>query len=306
MAPLDIFVIPELLENILVNLPVCDLLFNAQRVSKEWKSIVKRSPRIQKTLFMKSSQTSQDENQYTKNKILGGILGNFFSLYFTSDEPDDFTMAHSQSSKIDLSEFDYQLRFHYRPIWLADNASWRSMFVSQPPITRVHWHMDIGWDPMFFDCEKGMPTMAAELHFPEGLRMGDYYDLIVATLGIRTVKWPSLRPPKQSRGQHPSVPPLPPLTVAQWNKERMGAAEKDGALLISQVVYRRDIFAPPGARDDWWPRTDLREKYHKRLVKLEKREPDPNALLRYKYTALDPQSTSSMDQFLQAVTTLAP
>lgn len=80
------------------------------------------------------------QKQYTKNIILEGILGNFFSMYYTSDESDDFTMAHSRSSHTDLPGLDYQINVQYRPVWLADNASWRSMYVSQLPITRLHWH----------------------------------------------------------------------------------------------------------------------------------------------------------------------
>ncbi|KAK4899013.1 hypothetical protein LTR27_003745 [Elasticomyces elasticus] len=54
-TPLDI---PELLENILMNLPLRDILFS-QRVCRMWQESIKQSPNIQEVLFLRTTSESR-------------------------------------------------------------------------------------------------------------------------------------------------------------------------------------------------------------------------------------------------------
>ncbi|XXH01750.1 hypothetical protein Hte_008111 [Hypoxylon texense] len=268
----EVFEVPELLEMIIVNLPASDILSNAQIVSKAWYSVTKGCPTIQRILFQRESDNSFDNARYTKNMLLASMFSDFFNMVWSSDVDD--SMKHG-STYIDLSELDYAMDLDFRPLWLAANASWRTMHIAQPSITKVHWqvHRDCGTKGA--EGWKELPAVVAEFDFPDGLRMGDYYDLIVATRGCRS------------------------------DNDQLAAADRDRALLVKQVIYKEDRFAPSGAREDWWRPVDLTEKYHANLTKLEKREWVHGAIVPFNYVELEAQTPSAMNQFLQAATTLA-
>ncbi|KAG4217112.1 hypothetical protein PC116_g34407, partial [Phytophthora cactorum] len=86
-----------------------------------------------------------------------------------------------------MAGLTWHFNYEFQLKWLVNNASWRGMLVSQPPIKKVHWQI---WRQDQSDLRIFLPQTLVELEFPEGLRMGDYYDLILGTRGSHEIIWP--------------------------------------------------------------------------------------------------------------------
>ena len=75
----DIFLIPEILEQILSWLPEKDLLLN-QRVSTVWKDVIRTSPTLQYNLFFRADvfppgePISSDLTTIKWNPLLGSLM----------------------------------------------------------------------------------------------------------------------------------------------------------------------------------------------------------------------------------------
>ncbi|KAK5729796.1 hypothetical protein LTR17_011664 [Elasticomyces elasticus] len=116
--------VPELLENVLLYLPLRDIV-QAQRVSKHWLDSIKSSPRIQQALFLraKSSQVRQ-----TACPVIG------------------FQVTSNGNSKEAYALPTTGVNLIIRPgsTWQAaktvDQSSLGDMFVSQPPLYELHIH----------------------------------------------------------------------------------------------------------------------------------------------------------------------
>lgn len=128
MAVTSVFGTPELLETILLELPIKDLLINAQRVDKTFNGTIQASAKLQQALFFKPLpgkplnfekttppqwlESPDDERYHT-------VLANPFYNSLRSillATPGDHPIRPS--------------RLLQRP-----EASWRRMLVTQPPIT---------------------------------------------------------------------------------------------------------------------------------------------------------------------------
>ncbi|KAK4695762.1 hypothetical protein P7C71_g2045, partial [Lecanoromycetidae sp. Uapishka_2] len=77
MASSKIFLIPEILEMILVQLPERDLLLD-QRVNKTWQGVIKTSPQLQRKLFFTADIIPIDTDQRVAsgakwNPLLGKV-----------------------------------------------------------------------------------------------------------------------------------------------------------------------------------------------------------------------------------------
>lgn len=135
----QVFAIFELLEKICLELPIKDLLVNAQRVCKTWREIITQSVKLQQALFLaplpgpslqfmsKSGpktwqQDGNDSNSYT-------MFGNPFSSIIRITRRED---------TLD------------RP-----NSSWRRMLVSQPSI-RVSAYLSSKGDSKGFEFPQFM------------------------------------------------------------------------------------------------------------------------------------------------------
>lgn len=55
---------PELLETILLHLDMTTLLVSAQRVSRQWMSVIRASPKIQQALFFRSISSPSETLQF--------------------------------------------------------------------------------------------------------------------------------------------------------------------------------------------------------------------------------------------------
>lgn len=166
MAMQNTLSLPELLENIISHLPEEDILCNAQRVSRHWKTIIDTSPTIQKKIWLQPeeqpaiSPVDYDEDDV---KIFSGT-----PIYprTTLTNPlltrKDDLIAHRQLSR------DFAVRIkpmklygqptghvHFRPnlmmappkiywqtytrnkISPSPLPSWCKMYLSQPPVVTV-------------------------------------------------------------------------------------------------------------------------------------------------------------------------
>lgn len=63
-AEVQALAIPEILESILLQLPLLDLLVNAQRVSHTWKRTIDSSPAIQQVLFFQPTTLESNQNPH--------------------------------------------------------------------------------------------------------------------------------------------------------------------------------------------------------------------------------------------------
>ncbi|MCJ1462008.1 hypothetical protein MMC07_000608 [Pseudocyphellaria aurata] len=120
----------ELLENILLQLPMSDLLF-AQSVCRQWQATVKGLPKVQKALFMHGESEPIDpvENTLLYNRFCGWKIAYSYAI------------GDPVASFIDLSS---------APKYIQHPASsWRKMFLSQPPCEDLKFFTSCGvkrWD----------------------------------------------------------------------------------------------------------------------------------------------------------------
>lgn len=155
--------IPELFETILLGLPTCDLLINAQRVCKDWRTGIKFSKRLQQALFFEPLPGSS--LIWLTEDGLDGEASNLREGWIKADEivhsteftywPDgeiddtletmDYTRCKYYDDEIAANPFieriaaDWQ-RWTARTLdgrLFAREASWRRMLVSQPPVNDV-------------------------------------------------------------------------------------------------------------------------------------------------------------------------
>ncbi|KAI1773447.1 hypothetical protein F4818DRAFT_452919 [Hypoxylon cercidicola] len=249
----------ELLEQILLNLDARDLLVNIQRVSKKWKAVADKSPSIQKARFKRASSTSLTAARYDKNLLLAGILPTFFSCWYHSEGIFDV----ANPGKIDFSD-SFKSRIDprgRRPLWLDKTASWRGMHVAQPPITTLRWH--VRRDGELYS-DRGLPGITVEFNFPTGLRMGEYYDLILGT-AIRRNSHNVFWPDRQNR----HLSGIRGSDADNWRNKQRAAANYDRAILIEQHVSDDE----PSVKVDnlCWGPTNLK-KFDANLAKCERLE----------------------------------
>lgn len=132
----QVLAIPELLESILLYLPVVDVLVNAQRVNRFWNHTMKKSIKLQQAVFLKPlcadvrllnmQSRSLDDASTQKGRA----------------EPDaDRTWI--MQGNIAMNPLACHLKVMSGAIWAAaplhpkymrSEASWRRMLITQPPI----------------------------------------------------------------------------------------------------------------------------------------------------------------------------
>ena len=120
--------IVELLEQILLHLPMRDLLL-AQRVCTRWHSLVTQSKRIQRALYFLPAATPITGLRYPFNPLLACAFADYFyfspfmePIYIASGYLDIILKSTSK-------QWDESIT--------RKEASWRKMLVCQPPATNV-------------------------------------------------------------------------------------------------------------------------------------------------------------------------
>lgn len=147
-----IFGTPELLEMLLLNLPIKDLLVNAQRVCKKWNSTIRDSPKLQQALFF--SPLPGKSVRFLKHTA-SGIR--FWAEHETN--PNIYTVLQNPFQDHLALVWKPSLNTTEKKVRTINdaNASWRRMLVCQPPIEAISYHsLDIHNETglRFSDIEK--------------------------------------------------------------------------------------------------------------------------------------------------------
>lgn len=140
------FAIPELVEIFLEKASI-QVLMNCQRVCNAWKGAIDRSDRLQEALFVRAAASTQ---AIELNPILRSHFAPILAPPVTNDEEwnDEHSSTKemisqncnaSQLSSLPWARDGKALDAKARQAYARPEASWRNMFVSQPPISRLDW-----------------------------------------------------------------------------------------------------------------------------------------------------------------------
>jgi len=128
--PHNIFLINELLENILLHADTRTLLISGQRVCRDWNEMIKASPRLQEHLFLKPSTFPvSDKCHRLRNPLLEDIL---WAQFFLKQQ------QNSESKLADVSRFPLREADRLKlKTYLRKDASWKQMLLQQPPTSSI-------------------------------------------------------------------------------------------------------------------------------------------------------------------------
>lgn len=186
-----VLAIAELFENILAQLPLSDLL-NLQLVSRHWRNVINDSPKLQEKLFFQPTPQHTLELQEPQ---LNSLLKSLFPLFFPQTPFPDPDPSNANSDVLaqpwfqedfpesdDIKELDWFKDDGRRKAVLRPEASWRRMFLTQPP-TRISDFMMSS-----FCCTNdsinypGKIRSSFEHRQQQGATMGLVYDILVLIL----------------------------------------------------------------------------------------------------------------------------
>ena len=125
---LDVF---ELLEMILIQLPIKDLLTHAQRVSRTWRATVKNSTRLQRALFISPVPS-------TPLELIDTTYGSLWVARESNLRP--ITVLENPYYWSILATITYG--HHKAGLYAYAEASWRQMLVTQPPLSVLLYRLD--------------------------------------------------------------------------------------------------------------------------------------------------------------------
>ncbi|RYP41234.1 hypothetical protein DL769_011608 [Monosporascus sp. CRB-8-3] len=148
---------PELLEAILLKLDIRTVISSAQLVNRQWHDLITESPAIQQAIFFKPMDAA--DGAPLRNPLLTELFPPFF------DGPNKVCSAIYAFKELAMAR-EERLADYKR-----EGASWRRMLVQQPPVRELGmwWRVSaMGGDRHTFRRER----------YPEGLRMGELYDLV--------------------------------------------------------------------------------------------------------------------------------
>lgn len=175
----QVFSLPEIVEKILFQLPVRDLLVNAQLVCRGWNTAVK-SPTLQQALFFQLKLENKDyEPRFNP------LLKKVFPPWFSKNQKNAY--AHGKV----FAELDWYSSHEKIADYARKEASWRQMLPVQPPPTTLE--VDAITSAMV-----GRRQSKGKVNFKDGVRMGTLYDYAQKTVSRPIssfwVEWKMFRP----------------------------------------------------------------------------------------------------------------
>ncbi|PYH34726.1 uncharacterized protein BO87DRAFT_425411 [Aspergillus neoniger CBS 115656] len=136
-SPHKIVLIPEVLEQVLVELDATTLLLS-QRVCHLWNSLIETSPTLQRALFFRPEKQSPTEDQNPKrttnpfmDKLLKHFVSNPRSVNSTQDSSNWLRLFMS------LQTTNHQRLGRKQHPYSRPEASWREMLLDQPPTPSI-------------------------------------------------------------------------------------------------------------------------------------------------------------------------
>ena len=154
-TPHHIFLVPEILESIFLQLPLQDLLVKAQRVSREWMTAIDSSIALQQALFFYPSEIDSPLH-------VNPLLRKAFPPWFR-------TTNNICKGQTVAASFPWASTPEARDAILRKDASWRRMLPCQPPknILEVTGKKNI---------KEGIFELKGTVGVQDGVRMGSLYD----------------------------------------------------------------------------------------------------------------------------------
>jgi hypothetical protein len=155
---------PEVLEIILLQLPLKDLLINAQRVNQFFHNVIASSRYLQQALFFRPIRDASVTKVRTNP-----LLRKKFPPWFEDKQlmPRAFALAdHKHFWRLDWNGSKERAEAYARR-----EASWRHMLVAQPPVHDLIVKMRT-------EATSGPRQSKGELKPEDGLRMGLFYDIV--------------------------------------------------------------------------------------------------------------------------------
>ncbi|CAG2009097.1 unnamed protein product [Fusarium graminearum] len=190
-------------------------LLHAQLVSKHWHEMISTSPLLQQNLFFKPRPSVNTEEP----GIFNPLLLKHFERILKGRESYHNTMNHSTTAMFDMSIANMKDGRKVHKAFIRRDASWRRMLVAQPPITSIGYVGKVNDDENW-----------RLLPFPEGLRMGDLYDMVFQAIwgkpgeahGSAYIDFPPYNRHYYNRSDHMLTKwkEMPPMLVGSVSKPR--------------------------------------------------------------------------------------
>lgn len=180
-ACLAVLAMPELLEVILEMVDVTTLLTSAQRVCKKWHAVIQTS-NMQRLLYLepcgvlKAPQGSREGDLLVEqNPLLKTLFPYLFQIMDVTrrELPTCTGYLTLTLGGCVLADRRDDYKRHYA--FVRHDASWRRMQVTRPPLRHVGW-TNGAWftgDPPVEEHD-----LYRTLDFPDGLRMGQLWDIL--------------------------------------------------------------------------------------------------------------------------------
>ncbi|GKZ46785.1 hypothetical protein AbraIFM66951_009940 [Aspergillus brasiliensis] len=133
-SPHQIFLIPEVLESVLLHLDLSTILLS-QRVCHLWNALIQTSPSLQTALFFRPELEPPTQNEKPERAI-NPFLNQLLNHFVSNHEPGHDTAVSSYlflfgtPNKSDPSLLELKQKHAY----LRPEASWRGMLLHQPPV----------------------------------------------------------------------------------------------------------------------------------------------------------------------------
>ncbi|KAI1207710.1 uncharacterized protein F4807DRAFT_462513 [Annulohypoxylon truncatum] len=262
-APRKVFQDTKILEGILLYLNNRDILVNAHRVSRRWKAVIEGSAKIQCNLFLQPIPASSAHQSRDKNLLIASVVDTLFNTLFSNGV---LRISDTAFSIFSASTLALSMSPHLKQRWLEPNASWKKMQIGRPPITKIRWQVRRSGVPCI---PAELPSAVAQFEFPDGLTMGDYYNLLLGTEGTHCIIWPE----GWKLESMSKIRPRPNLVHAFLTHEKW-VANRDDALLVMQTINAQvpntstGTPANPFLRESLWDPMDISD-YHQNLKVLE-------------------------------------
>ncbi|RAH64688.1 F-box protein [Aspergillus aculeatinus CBS 121060] len=183
-----VLALPELLEHILFSLDERTLLTSAQRVCTHWRGMIQQSPVLQEKLFFKPGRrTASDAPESTtsdsapaQQPTLNPLLIAAFPAIFRTN----YLLPCQRPFRFSLRGIELITNPAKRTAYLRPNASWRSMFLQQPPAYSFGVFQECSENPVTCEIMKSegglrMETLFELLFFHEDLTLCNYPNWIV-------------------------------------------------------------------------------------------------------------------------------
>jgi hypothetical protein len=178
-ASLRVFDIYELLEAILLYLPMRDILL-AQRVNRRWRATIESSKPLQRALYFLPHGSCSWDGLRETNPLIASVFSNFFNIFpirpvmpFMVKGLLEATRARPECAvllKPTVEEFEVKVK--------NAGASWRKMLVAQPPVVSLQV-IDKRIAPDYHDC------FNESVENTEGVRLEDLLVLEDEGPGLR-------------------------------------------------------------------------------------------------------------------------